>query len=121
MLKRSPFHRLKRKPLKRKPLKKKKKIISQEEIEEIQKMWNFFLSLWKKRPHYCTICGAWLGTEPRSYMFDHLLEKQTYPDLKHKEENIAFLCLSCHDLKTRGFFPTSYALLIEKTKKLFGK
>lgn len=119
MLKRSP---LKRGFLKKTPFKKHK--ITKEEIiqrqEDINKMREFFFHLWNKRPHYCTICGAWLGNEPRSYFFDHLLEKERYQQLKYKEENTAFLCLPCHDLKSRGFFPSSYALLIEKTKKLFG-
>ena len=36
-------------------------------------------------------------------MFDHLLEKNKYPDLAFDEKNIAIVCLECHDNKTRGF------------------
>ena len=117
MLKRSLLSRLKRKPLKRAPLKKKGKVVDQESID---KMKDFFLSVWRSRPHLCTICGAYLGSEPRSYMFDHVIEKQSHPELKYEENNIALLCLSCHDLKTRGFYPGSYAKKIVETKKLFG-
>jgi len=117
-LKRSLLNKFKRKPLKRTLLKKKPKVINHEEIERIN---YFFFSIWRKTPHYCTICGAWLDNEPHSYMFDHILEKEKYPDLTYEEGDIALLCLSCHDCKTRGFFPESYALLIKKTKELFDK
>lgn len=93
---------LKRKPLKRTPFKKKK--LSKEKIkereEEINKMREFFLSLWKKLPHYCIICGAWLGTEPRSYNFHHVIPKQCQKnykiDITYDEKNIIFVCLNCH-------------------------
>ena len=31
------------------------------------------------------------------------MEKQKYPELKFEEDNIQYLCLQCHDKKTRGF------------------
>ena len=117
MLKKSPF-KWKRSSLKKVPFKRKPKVVNHEEIEKLRE---FFFSIWNKRYHYCVICGRWLGDEPLSYMFDHILEKDKYPDLKYEEENIALLCLDCHDCKTRGIFPGTYAILIEKTKKLFGK
>lgn len=116
MLKRTLFSKLKKSSLKKVPFKKKPKVIDQEEID---KMRAFFLSIWSQRPHYCTICGAWLGYEPQSYHFDHILEKSKYPELKHEEHNISLLCLSCHDCKSRGIIPASYAMIIEYTKKLF--
>jgi len=117
MLKRSLFSRFKRKPLKWTPLKKKGKVVDQESID---KMKDLFLLIWSKRPHYCVICGAYLGSEPRSYMFDHKIEKQSHPELTYEEKNIELLDLACHDLKTRGFYPGSYAKKIVETKKLFG-
>lgn len=61
-----------------------------------------FLSVWQTRNHRCEICNKHLGNEPRSYMFDHLLEKSKYPFLEYEPENIALVCLECHDNKTRG-------------------
>src|SRR6478752_5008982 len=73
----------------------------------------FFLGIWKKRtPHNCENCGKWLGPEPLSYMFDHLLEKSKYPELKYEEENICYLCLECHDNKTRGLISEKIQNLI---------
>lgn len=91
-------------------------------IEEIDKMWNFFYSIWRKRKnHKCEMCGKWLGNEPLSYMFDHILEKSKYPELKYEEDNIAYLCLLCHDSKTRGFPSEEYLKKIQETKLLFKK
>jgi len=69
---------------------------------------NFFMSIWAKRSHKCEHCGKWLGKEPRSYMFDHLLEKSKYPKLRLEEDNILLVCLECHDNKTRGIISEKY-------------
>ena len=68
----------------------------------------FFLSVWEARNHRCEICDKHLGSEPRSYMFDHLLEKSTHPKLEFEPSNIALVCLSCHDNKTRGNINAKY-------------
>ena len=76
---------------------------SEEVIRNISEMRDFFLQIWRKSNiHTCENCGKWLGKEPLSYMFDHVLEKSKYPELKYEEENIMLLCLECHDNKTRG-------------------
>jgi 5-methylcytosine-specific restriction endonuclease McrA len=54
-------------------------------------------------------------------MFDHLLEKSKYPDLKLEEENIMLVCLECHDLKTRGFITDFVRAKIEEVRKKFDK
>lgn len=83
-----------------------------EEFDRIQKRDQFFNGIWITRMHRCEVCGAPLGHEPRSYMFDHLLEKNKYPELEFKEDNIALVCLECHDKKTRGFINDKYQELI---------
>lgn len=108
---------LKRKPLKRTPFKRKRKEV---DVQEIEKQYNFFLSIWRKRSPYCAICGRYLGREPLSYMFDHILEKSKYPALKYEESNIVLVCLDCHDKKSRGFTNDKYEELIKKVKNLFG-
>ena len=88
--------------------------------EEIRKMWDFFALIWKKRPiHKCATCGKWLGNEPLSYMFDHILEKSKYPQLKYEEDNLQYLCLLCHDNKGRGFYPEELKIKIEFLKKKY--
>jgi 5-methylcytosine-specific restriction endonuclease McrA len=87
----------------------------------IIQMKEFFLLIWNKRKHECENCGKWLGKEPLSYMFDHLLEKSKFPELKHEEDNIMLVCLECHDLKTRGFITDFVRAKIEEVRKKFDK
>ena len=86
----------------------------------ISDMNAFFLQVWKNRKqHDCENCGKWLGKEPLSYMFDHLLEKSKYPELKYEEDNIMLVCLECHDNKTRGFLTDLVRVKIEEVRKKF--
>lgn len=83
------------------------------------KMRDFFLGIWNKRfPHECFMCKKKLGNEAKSYFFDHCLEKgvEKYRHLMYNEDNIFYLCLECHDEKTRGFIPDIYKIEIEKLK-----
>jgi len=82
---------------------------------------DFFLSIWKKRAHRCENCDIHLGSEPLSYMFDHVLEKSKYPDLKYEEENICILCLDCHSDKTNCKLSDFMKEKIKKVKEIFGK
>jgi len=75
---------------------------------EIQRRNKFFMYIWRDRRHKCEICNALLGSEPRSYMFDHLLEKSKYPELKWEPDNICLVCLACHDNKSRGIISDKY-------------
>jgi len=84
-----------------------------------QEMFDFFKALWNKRKHECENCGKWLGKEPLSYMFDHLLEKSKYPQLTLEEDNIMLVCLQCHDEKSRGFASEKVRERIEKVKEKF--
>lgn len=99
-----------------KPLQAKKKEVN----EDINLMKKFFLEVWNKhREHICESCGKPLGNTPSSYMFDHILEKQKYPQLKFEEENIQYLCLHCHDEKTRGFITEKISEKINLVRKKF--
>jgi len=89
--------------------------------EKISQMQEFFLGIWKKKQHNCENCKKWLGNEPLSYMFDHLLEKSKFPELKYEEENIMLVCLECHDNKTRGFLTDLVREKIEEIRKKFIK
>jgi hypothetical protein len=63
---------------------------------KIQQMREFFLSYWKKMPHYSEVSGKWLGNEPRSTYFHHILPKEKYPEACFDEENIILLTLEEH-------------------------
>lgn len=81
----------------------------------------FFLSIWNKRKHYCENCKKWLGNEPLSYMFDHVLPKYKHEDLKFEKENIILVCLECHDNKERGFITDFIREKIKIISEKFGK
>jgi 5-methylcytosine-specific restriction endonuclease McrA len=109
---------------KRKPLQVVKNLIKYRNKfdKPVNNLHIFFQDIWKKRSVYnCENCGKWLGKEPLSYMFDHLLEKSKYPDLAREEDNIMIVCLECHDNKTRGFLSDLVKDKIEKVRKRFDK
>lgn len=64
--------------------------------EEVSVMRDFFLSIWNKRPHYSEISKQWLGKEPLSTMFHHILLKSKVPEAALDEENIILLTLDEH-------------------------
>lgn len=122
MLKRNLFSRLKRKSLKRTPLKRKKKTVDQEKID---KMKEFFLSVWSKRTHYCNVCGKGLGNEPHTYNFHHIVAKQRQKnysiDITYDEKNIFIVCLDCHSVIESGIGPLSLTLVKDKLLREYEK
>lgn len=101
------FHHKPRKPLsKGRGLTKVKDKVSKSELKnaQINDMRKFFMQYWKEnKEHTCENCRTWLGKEPLSYMFDHVLEKSKYPELAFEPENIMYLCLTCHSRKSDGY------------------
>ena len=78
--------------------KKLDKIVkSEEEVRKISEMREFFLQLWKKFPHYSQISGKYLGKEPLTVFFHHILPKEKYPQACFDEENIILLTLEEHE------------------------
>jgi len=77
----------------------------------------FYLKVWKTKPHVCNFCKRYLGLEPATYHFDHILEKQTHPEYRHIDENIQLLCLPCHSNKTNGFVPEWFKEFVKTLKK----
>jgi len=82
---------------------------------------NFFMEIWNERPHMCEHCGKSLGQDPRSYMFDHILEKSTHQSLSFEKDNIWLVCLECHDNKTRGILTDKYKEKINFVKTKFDR
>lgn len=87
----------------RKPLPKtsnrfaKKLDKSEKVIRQISEMKEFFLQIWSKKPHYSEVSGKWLGSEPLTIFFHHILPKEKYPQACFDEENIILLTLEEHE------------------------
>lgn len=81
----------------------------------------YIQEIWDKRLHVCFNCDANLGNMPYLYYFDHILEKQRYPELRHESENMCLLCGDCHSTKTNGILSPKLKELRELTKKRFDK
>ena len=106
----------------KKPLRKSHIIKKSKGNRKKSELHEFFLQFWKKNTrHECENCGKWLGNEPLSYMFDHLLEKSKYPELAKEEDNIMLVCLECHDNKTRGILTDFIRDRIEIVRNKFRK
>ena len=92
------FRHKPRKPLPKTSSRLSKKLDkSDEEIRKISEMKDFFLQVWRKRPHYSEVSGKWLGKEPLTIFFHHILPKEKYPQACLDEENIVFLTLEEHE------------------------
>jgi hypothetical protein len=59
-------------------------------------MREFFLSIWRKRPHRSEVSDVYLGNEAMSTYFHHILPKEKYPEACLDEENIILLTLEEH-------------------------
>lgn len=61
-------------------------------------MQHFFLDIWRKRHHVSEISGTFLGNEPLSIYFHHILpkNKREYLQAKYDPENIILLTLDEH-------------------------
>lgn len=70
---------------------------SDEVIQKSSEMKDFFLQIWRKRPHYSEVSGKWLGSEPLTIFFHHILPKEKYSGASLDEENIVLLTLEEHE------------------------
>lgn len=56
----------------------------------------FYMEIWTSRKHYSEISGKWLGHEPRTQFFAHILEKRSYPEWMLNPDNIVLLTFDEH-------------------------
>ena len=84
--------------------------------DRILKMQEFFLSIWKKRPHKSEISDTSLGSEALSVYFHHILAKEKYPEACFDEENIILLTLEEHSNVENDMY--KYEEVNEKRKQL---
>jgi hypothetical protein len=82
-----------------KPIQKRTFKQLSKEIEKkltTHKMFEFFISYWKKSDKKSAVSGKFLGKEPLSVFFHHILPKEKYPEACLDEENIILLTLEEH-------------------------
>lgn len=65
-------------------------------VEQISEMRAFFDKIWKKKLHYSEVSMDYLGKEPLTVFFHHILPKEKYPQAMFDEENIVLLTLDEH-------------------------
>lgn len=70
---------------------------SEEDVRNISERNELFLQIWTKRPHKSEVSGEYLGSEPLTVFFHHILPKEKYPQAALDEENIILLSLQEHD------------------------
>ena len=73
-----------------------KSVKKEKAIRDISEMQEFFLQIWKKKLHYSEVSMDYLGKEPLSVFFHHILAKEKYPQAAFDEENIILLTLDEH-------------------------
>ena len=81
-----------------------KPVKSEEEVRKISEMQQFFLHIWKKKLHYSEVSMDYLGKEPLSVFFHHILPKEKYPEACLDEENVILLTLEEHDNVERDMY-----------------
>lgn len=92
------FRHKPRKPLPKTSSRLSKKLDKSDEvIQKSSEMKDFFLQIWRKRPHYSEVSGKWLGSEPLTIFFHHILPKEKYSGASLDEENIVLLTLEEHE------------------------
>jgi len=82
-------------------------------------MQEFFLRIWKKKLHYSQVSMDYLGSEPLTIFFHHILPKEKYPQAMYDEENIVLLTLEEHDNVERDMY--KYETINKLREKLLEK
>lgn len=73
-------------------------------VSQISEMQQFFLKIWKKKLHYSQVSMNYLGKEPLTIFFHHILPKEKYPEAMYDEENIVLVTLEEHDNVERDMY-----------------
>jgi len=110
-----------KKPKRINPISKKGKVRKGLKMALLQTDAAFYWSIWEERTRQCESCSAPLGPKLLNYYFDHLLEKQTYPELRHEKDNIMLVCGDCHTLKTDGHATAVHKQRVLEARKRFNK
>lgn len=96
--------------------KKAENLATKKELRE--KDIAFYMEIWEERPHICENCNVRIN-EPRTYNFDHILEKSKHKELRHEKENIWILCMECHTRKTNCYYVGKMEEKIKETRQKY--
>lgn len=102
-----------------KKITEKQRIKNKEKKEENIRMFNFFRLIWNKRKHESEVSGEYLGKEPLSIYFHHILPKERCPEARYDEENIILLTFDEHQKVENN--PYSFPVINEIREKLMIK
>lgn len=85
-----PLKQKVKKPIAKVSAKRKLQIVEDKVLFEKDK--EFYREVWNASPHVCQCgCKRYLGKEPLTTFFHHLLPKSIYPQFRHTFENIMIL------------------------------
>lgn len=92
----------KNKPQNRTPIpktSKRQRVRLGERKKLFEKDKEFYSEIWDERPHVCFETGVYLGEEPLTLYFHHVLEKgiERFSKYRHKKWNIVLLSWEAHD------------------------
>jgi 5-methylcytosine-specific restriction endonuclease McrA len=82
-------------------------------------MHEFFLYIWRKRKHKSEVSGKYLGKEPLSIYFHHILPKSKYKQAAFDPENIILLTSDEHNNVENDMY--KYEEVNKRRKKLLIK
>lgn len=85
---------LRRTPI-RKVSKKQQKILGEKKLQS-EKDKEFFNEIWQERDHFCYESGEYLGEEPLTVFFHHILPKADYDRFRYCKWNIVLLTWENH-------------------------
>lgn len=91
----------------------------QDKTNRRQQRWYTFLSIWNKRPHTSEVSGTYLGSEPLSTFFHHILPKSKFPIAEFDPENIILLTPDEHNNVENDMF--KYEEINKRRKALLKK
>lgn len=97
----------------------KPRVKKEEDIEEITRMRDFFYKIWEERRHNSEVSGTYLGKEPLTVFFHHILSKEKYPQARLDEQNIILLTLDEHTAVENDMY--KYEKINELRKQLLEK
>jgi hypothetical protein len=90
-----------------------------QELHGQRALHKLYLEIWNKRPHYSQISRRWLGNEPLSVFFHHILPKRKYIEAIFDEQNIILVTKEEHENIERS--PFMYPIVNRLRTKLLKK
>lgn len=84
-------------------------------------MKELFLEIWNEREHYSELSQKYLGEEPLTTFFHHVLEKELYPEVKYEKWNIILVRFEEHQDIHNSRYAEKYKRILNRTKERYEK